>query len=328
MCQEDFPPNEMWEERHSGNARLGLQSETYFMPKEYVIFEDSVHAQVFLVQAEDEEAAWKLYLERERNYVEQPDGTYRSGPFNFESLDSIFGAYGIISHGDGSYSDTDDRTFQSWEDVKEFYGIEEQPDGTFIVCDKIYSNLREALRQTVGHHHIEIDPCNINYLAPFQTLFVSRDKWDYVELDTPKDLKADIIRQHLWQSERYKTLGQLQDAVAELKKALRLPVARKKKVDVLLDLARLLRLLGQHSAAAEQYKEVLRLATEHDNRGEIRSLLAETYDDMGQSAKALWHYKRTLRDNLRDDDLRDEDVEAIKKRIAALEQANPTTAPA
>lgn len=279
----------------------------------------------FFVQAEDEAAAWKLYLEREENYVEQPGGTYRSGPVEYESLESIFGAYGITQHNDGSYTDVNDGTFQSWEDVKNFYGIKEQGDGTFIVYDKSYPNLSEALRQTVGHHHIEIALCSINYLAAFQTLFVSKDKWDYVGLDTPEDLRSDIITQHLWQAERYDTLGQLQDAVAELRKALRLAVVKRERSSIRFHIARLLVLLGQYSAAAKEYKEVLRLATEHDNRGQFRSLLAEVYDKMGQPSKALWHYKRTLRDNLRDDDLRDEDCEAVQKRITELEQANPTT---
>lgn len=295
------------------------------MPNEYIIFEDSVHAQIFLVQAKDEAAAWNLYLEREQNYVQQPDDTYRSRPVEYESLESIFGAYGITQHDDGSYTDVNDGIFQSWEYVKNFYGIEQQDDGTFVVYDKSYPNLFETLHQTVGHHHIEIAPCNINYLAPFQTLYVSKDKWDYVELDTPEDLKSDIITQHLWQAERYDTLGQLQDAVAELRKALGLAVIKREQSSIRFHIARLLVLLGQYPAAAEEYKKVLYLATEQDNRGQFRSLLAEVYEKMDQPSKALWHYKRTLRDNLRDDDLRDDDCEAIQKRIMELEQTTPTT---
>lgn len=295
------------------------------MPNEYIIFEDSVHAQVLLVQAEDETQAWKLYLEREQNYVEQPDGTYRSGPVDYESLESVFGAYGIIPNDNGSYSNTDDRTFQSLREVKTFYGIEEQRDGTVIAYDKSYPNLTEAVRQTVGHHHIEIAPCDINYLAPFQTFYVSKDKWDYVGLDTPQDLKSDIISQHLWQSERYTTLGQLQDAVAELQKAIKLADNRKDRISIHEKLAWLLKSLRQFQASAKHYREALHLATEFDNKPWIRYRLAEVCEDIGQPSKALWHYKRTFRDNLRDDALHDEECEVLQKRIAELEQANLAT---
>ena len=199
----------------------------------YIIFEDSVHAQVFLVQAEDEEHAWKLYLERERYYVEQPDGTYRSGPWTHDGLQDAFQTYGIASQNDGSYFDTEGDTFRSLDDAKAKYGIVEQSDETFISYDKSYPDLKEALRQTVGHHHYEIAPCSINPLAAFQTLYVSKDKWDYVGQDTPEDLKSDIVTQHLWQAERYKTLGQPEAAVAELKKALKLAASRREKLDIL-----------------------------------------------------------------------------------------------
>lgn len=294
------------------------------MLKEYIIFEDSAHAQVFLVQAEDEAGAWNLYLEREHNYVRQPDGTYRGGPFDYECLESIFGAYGITQHDDGSYSDTDDKTFQSWEETKTFYGIEEQADGTYLVYNKSYANLSEALRQTVGHR-IEIAPSDINYLAPFQTLYASKDKWDYIGFATSESLKSDIVSQHLWQAERYDALGQLEEAVAELNKALILAPSRKEQLSIRFHTARLLNSLGQYPAAAKQYKKVLRLATEHDNRGHIRSLLAEVYEHMGQPSKALWHYKYALRANLRDDDLHDEECEAVQKRIVELEPADLAT---
>ena len=283
------------------------------MNKEFIIFEDSVHAQMFLVQAEDEEQAWKLYLERERYYVEQPDGTYRSGPWTHDGLQDAFQTYGIASQSDGSYFDTEGATFQSLDDVKAVYGIVEQSDETFISYDKSYPNLTEALRATVGHHHYEIAPCSINPLAAFQTLFVSKDKWDYVEQDTPEDLKSDIVSQHLWQAERYKTLGQLEDAVAELKKALKLASSRRDKLGILLDLGSLLKSLGRFSAAARSYQDALRITTEYDNRGAIRQSLGEIYEEMGQPSKALWHYKRVLVDDLDDDDL-----QKLQERITEL----------
>lgn len=283
------------------------------MNKEFIIFEDSVHAQVFLVQAEDEEHAWKLYLERERYYVEQPDGTYRSGPWTHDSLQDAFQTYGIASQSDGSYSDTEGSIFQSSDDVKAVYGIVEQRDETFISYDKRYPDLKEALHATVGHHHYEIAPCSINPLAAFQTLYVSRDKWDYVEQDTPVDLKSDIVTQHLWQAERYKTLGQSEAAVAELKKALKMTGSRKDKLGILLDLGWLLKSVGQFSAAAKNHRDALRITTEYDNRGAIRQSLGEIYEEMGQPSKALWHYKRVLVD-----DLDDEDTEKLQERIAEL----------
>ena len=176
----------------------------------------------FWCRQKNEEQAWKLYLDREYNYVEQPDGTYRGRPKDYENLDEIFGAYGIMSHPDGTHSNTHGITFASLKEVKDKYGIEELPGETFIAHDVSYPSLMEAIPRVVGHHHVEIDPCNINMLAVFQTLYVSKDKWDYVELDTPEDLKSDIISQHCWQAERYTTLGQLKEAVMELKKALRL----------------------------------------------------------------------------------------------------------
>jgi tetratricopeptide (TPR) repeat protein len=283
------------------------------MNTDYIIFEDSVHAQVFLVQANSEEQAWKLYLERERNYVEQSDGTYRSGPWTHGNLQDVFQTYGIVSRGDGSYFDTEGATFQSLDDVRAMYGIEERSDETFVSYDKSYPNLTEALRQTVGHHRFEIAPCSINPLAAFQTLFVSKDKWDYVEQGTSEDLKSDIATQHLWQAERYKTLGQLEDAVAELKKALNLAASRKEKLDILLGLGWLLRSLGQFSAAVKNYREALHIATEYDNEAWIRQRLAEVYEEMGQPSKALWHYRRVLVD-----DLDDADTEKLQERITEL----------
>ena len=232
------------------------------MTREFIIYEDSVHAQVFLVQAESEEQAWTLYLDREYNYIEHPDGTYRGRPEDYDNLDKIFGAYGITSHPDGTYSNTHGLTFASLEEVKSKYGIEEQADETFIVYDESYPSLMEAVHGVVGHHHVEIDPCDINLLAEFQTLFVSKDKWDYVELDTPENLKSDIISQHKWQAERYNTLGQLKEAITELKKALRLTTDPKEKNDLHCHIARLLWLSRQLSAAAKQYQIALRTANE------------------------------------------------------------------
>ena len=287
------------------------------MNKEFIIFEDSVHAQVFLVQAEDEEHAWKLYLERERHYVEQPDGTYRSGPWTHDGLQDVFNTYGIASQSDGSYCDSEGGVFQSLDAVKAVYGIVEQSDETFISYDKSYPNQAEALRATVGHHHYEIAPCGINPLAAFQTLFVSKDKWDHVEQDTPEDLKSDIVSQHLWQAERYKTLGQPEAAVAELRKALKLAASRKDKLDILLDLGWQLRSLGRFSAAAKNYRSALYIATEYDNEAWTRQRLAEVYEEMGQPSKALWHYKRVLVDDLHDDDL-----QKLQERIAELSLAD------
>lgn len=288
------------------------------MNKEYIIFADSVHTQVFLAQAEDEEEAWKLYLERERHYVEQPGGTYRSGPWTHDSLQDAFQTYGIVSQSGGSYSDTRGSTFGSLDDVKAIYGIEEQSDETFISYDKSYPDLTEALRATVGHHHFEIAPCSINPMATFQTLFVSKDKWDYVERDTQEDLKSDIVSQHLWQAERYKTLGQPEAAVAELKKALKIADAREDELSILLDLGWLLRSLRRFSAAAKNYRDALRIATEYDNGAWTRQRLAEVYEEMGQPSKALWHYKRVLVD-----DLYNEDIQKLQERIAELSLGTP-----
>lgn len=279
----------------------------------YIIFEDSVHAQVFLVQAKDEEQAWKLYLEHERHYVEQPDGTYRSGPWTHDSLKNVFQTYGIASRGDGSYYDTEGATLQSLDDVKATYGIEEQSDETFISYDKTYSSLKEALRHTIGHHHLEIAPCSVDLLAAFQTLFVSKDKWDYVEQSSVEDLKFDIVTQHTWQAERYKTLGRPEAAVAELKNALKIVSSRKEKLRIFLDLGWLLGSLGQFPAAAKNYRDALHIATEYDNSASIRQSLAEVYEKMGQPAKALWHYKRVLVD-----DLHDEDTQKLQERIALI----------
>ncbi len=285
------------------------------MTREFIIYEDSVHAQVFLVQAESEEQAWTLYLDREYDYIKQPDGTYRGRPEEYDNLDKIFGAYGLMLHPDGTYTNTHGLTFAALEEVKSHYGIEEQADETFNVYDVSYPSLMEAVHGEVGHHHVEIDPCNINMLAAFQTLFVSKDKWDYVELDTPEDLRSDIISQHLWQAERYTTLGQLKEAVAELKKALRLTTDPRNKNDLHGHIARLLWSRGQLSAAAKQYKIALHTATEFDNFDMIRYYLAQVYEEMGQPAKALWHYKRVDVDELHDDTL-----EELKKRVAELEE--------
>lgn len=290
------------------------------MDKEFIIFVDGVHAQVFLVQAEDEEQAWKLYLEQEQHYVEQPDGTYRSGPWTHDGLEDVFRTYGITSRRDGTYADTSGSTFQSLEDVKATYGVEEQSDETFVSRDRSYPNLTEALRQTVGHTHLELSPCDVNPLAKFQTLFVSKDKWEYVEQGASEDLKADVITQHLWQAERYKTLGQLKEAVAELKKALKMAASRKEKLSISLDLGWLLRSLGQLPAAAKKYKDALCIATEYDNRGWIRQRLAEVYEEMGLHSIALWHYKRVSVD-----DLYAEDLEKLYKRIAELDLAVSAT---
>ncbi len=285
------------------------------MTRDFIIYEDSVHAQVFLVQAESEEQAWKLYLDREYSYVEQPDGTYRGRPGDYDNLDGIFGTYGIIVHDDGSYSNTHGAVFPSLKEVKDKYGIEELPNETFIAHDVSYASLVEAIHGEVGHHHVEIAPCNINLLAAFQTLYVSKDKWDYVELDTPEDLKYDIISQHLWQAERYTTLGQLEEAVAELKKALRLTIDPSEENDLYCHIARLLWSHGQLSAAVKQYQIALRTANEFDNPAMIRYFLAQIYEEMGQPAKALWHYKRVDADELHDDTL-----EEMQKRVAELER--------
>ena len=285
------------------------------MTREFVIYEDSVHAQVFLVQAENEEQAWKLYLDREYDYVEQSDGTYRGKPEDYNNLDEIFGAYGIMSHPDGTYSNTHGVTFSFLKEVKSKYGIEERADETFVVYNESYPGLMEAIHGVVGHHHVEIDTCNINMLAAFQTLYVSKDKWDYVELDTPEDLKSDIISQHLWQAERYTTLGELKEAVAELKKALRLTTDPRDKNGLHGHLARLLWSLGHLPAAAKQYQIKLRTACEFDNSPMTRYYLAQVYEEMGQPAKALWHYKRVDVDELHDDTL-----EEMKKRVAELEK--------
>ena len=213
----------------------------------------------------------------------------------------------------------EDSKFRELEDVKAMYGIEEQSDETFISRDKSDASLTEALRQIVGHH-LEIAPCNINPLAAFQALFASKDKWDYVEQDTIKDLKSDIVSQHLWQAERYKTLGQLKDAIAELRKALKIVVSRKEKLDILLDLGWLLRSLGQFSAAAKKYEAALRIATEYDNIAWIRQRLAEVYVEMGQPSMALLHYEQVFVD-----DLYTEDREELQKHIAELNLTISTT---
>ncbi len=292
------------------------------MTREFIIYEDSVHAQVFLVQAESEEQAWKLYLDREYDYVEQPDGTYRHRPEEYDNLDSVFGAYGVMAHPDGTYSNTHGVAFPSLKEVKAKYGIEELPNETFIAHDVSYPSLMEAIPQVVGHHHVEIDLCDINMLAAFQTLFVSKDKWDYVELDTPENLKSDIVLQHRWQAERYTTLGQLKEAAAELKNALRLTIDPRDKNDLHFHIARLLWSHGQLSAAAKQYKIALRTATEFDNFDIIRYYLAQVYEEMGQPAKALWHYKRVDLDELHDDTL-----EELKKRVAELEKRSKDFCP-
>jgi hypothetical protein len=288
--------------------------------REFIIYEDSVHVQVFLVQAESEEQAWKLYLDREYNCIEQPDGTYRSRPGDYDNLNSVFGAYGIIVHDDGSYSNTHGAVFPSLKEVKDKYGIEELPDETFIVHDVSYPSLMEAVRGEVGHHHVEIDPCDINMLAAFQTLFVSKDKWDYVELDTPEDLKSDIISQHLWQAERYSTLGQTKDVIAELRKALRLTFDPREEMRLHAKIAWHLSSLCQLSAAAKHYKQALRPATEFDNRGQYRIRLAENYEKAGHLSKAIWHYERVINGDPEDDPDADE-REDLKKRVAELKRS-------
>jgi len=264
---------------------------------------------------------WKLYLDREYDYVEQPDGTYRGKPVERDNLDEVFGAYGISSQPDGSYSNTHGATFPSLEEVKSKYGIEEQADETFISLGESYPSLMEAIPRVVGHHHVEIAPCNVNLLAAFQALYVSKDKWDYVGFDTPEDLKSDIVLQHLWQAERYEVLEQLKEAVAELKKALRLTLDPRERLSNFFHTARLLMLLGQFLAAAKQYKQALNLATEYDNRGQIKLGIAECYEEAGQLPKAIWHYKRVISSDPEDDPDMDE-REDLKKRVAELEKRN------
>lgn len=291
------------------------------MTREFIIYEDSVHAQVFLVQAETENQAWKLYLDRGYDCVEQPDGTYRGKAEEYDNLDSIFGAYGIIVHDDGSYSNTHGAVFSTLEEVKSKYGIEEQPDETFVLCGESYPSLTEAIPRVVGHHHVEIAPCDINMLATFQTIYVSKDKWDYVELDEPEDLKSDIVSQHLWQAERYSTLGQPKDVIVEQRRALRLTLDPREKMGLYVSIAWRLSCLGQFSAAAKHYKQALWLATEYDNRGQYRIGVAENYEKAGHLSKAIWHYKRVINADPEDDPDMDE-REELKKRVAELEKRN------
>ncbi len=291
------------------------------MTREFIIYEDSVHAQVFLVQAESEEQAWKLYLDREYNCIEQPDGTYRRRPEDYDNLDSVFGTYGIILHDDGTYSNTHGLAFSSLEEVKSKYGIEELPDETFIAHDESYPSLMEAIHRVAGHHHVEIAPCDINPLAAFQTLYVSKDKWDYAELDTPENLKSDIVLQHWWQAERYSTLGQPKDVIAELRKALRLTTDPREKMSLHVSIAWQLSCLYRFPAAARHYKQALRLATEYDNRGQYRIGVAENYEKAGHLSKAIWHYKRVINADPEDDPDPEERGE-LKKRVAELEKRN------
>ena len=287
------------------------------MITQFIIFEDSTHAQIFLVQADNEEQAWKLYLERQWNYVEQPDGTYRSKPVHHDNLDKAFGTYGIISHSDGSYSNTHGVAFPSLEEVKFKYSIEEQDNETFVSHNERYSSLEEAIPHIVGHRHVEIAPCNINLLIAFQTLFVSRDKRDYAQLDTKKEIEDDIISQHLWQAVRYESIGQVSGAVAELNKALKLTHDPRERLSISLDAGRLLESLNHLPAAAKQYKYALQVASEYDDHAAIRYGLASVYEKMGLTSKALWHYRRVPANHLDE-----EDSEELQKRIAELEKVS------
>lgn len=286
----------------------------------YIIFEDSVHSQVFFVQATEEMQAWKLYLERQWEYVEQSDGTYRHKVRYHKSLNEVFGVYGIISNPDGSYFNVHGATFSSLQEVQSYYSIKELSNEMFTSQGVAYFTLAEAKCQVAGHHHLEIAPCCPNLSLAFQTLFVSRDKWEYAQLDTADKIKEDIHLQHLWQAVRYETLGELKEAIAELKQALHITPNRREQLSLLLDVGRLLEVLDQLPAAARYYQKALGLATEFDNRGAIRYGLAEVYERMGQLSKALWHYKRVSLE-----DLDDEDNEKITGRITELEQSISTT---
>lgn len=290
------------------------------MANNYIIFEDGVHAEVFLVEANSEKLAWKLYLERQWEYVEQGDGTYRHKIRHHVNLDDVFGIYGITSHSDGSYSDVHGSAFSSLEEVKSLYGIEEQADETFISRDKAYANLAEARCRVAGHHHVEIALCLINPLSLFQTLFVSRDKWEYAQLDTVDEIKSDIITQHLWQATRYESIGQVKEAVAELKKALRLTSEPREKLNIFLEVGRLCGLLNQLPEAAKQYTQALQLVSEYDNYALIRYGLAEVYQKMGLTSKALWHYRQVPVGHLDEGEEKE-----LEKRIAELEQTDRAT---
>ena len=290
------------------------------MANGYVIFEDSVHSQVFFARATEEIQAWKLYLEHQWEYIEQPDGAYRHKIRHHKSLDEVFGVYGITSSADGSYFNTQGVAFSSLEEVQSYYSIKELSNKMFTSQGVAYPTLADARHEVAGHHHVEIAPCCLNLSSVFQRLFVSRDKWEYAQLDTVEEINQDIHLQHLWQAVRYETLGELKKAIAELKKALQITSNRREQLSILLNMGRLLEELNQLSAAAKYYQKALNVATQFDNRGAIRYGLAEIYERLGQPARALWHYKRTPLE-----DLDDEDNERIIERIAELEQQNLVT---
>lgn len=291
------------------------------MDTNYIIFEDGVHAQVFLVRAKNEEQAWRSYLERIWDYVEQQNGAYCHKPLSHASLQDVFDTYGIVPRSGGLYTTPGDPTPQTLEDVKALYGIAERDDKTFVSHDRCYPNLIEAVKQVTGTHHIEIAEYNLDGQEAFQLLFSSRDKWDYVEAATAEDVKTDIVNEHRWQARRYVSLNKLPEAVAELKKALVL-TGRRETLSLYVDIAHLFVELNQFRSAAKHYNQALRVSTIYNNQDQIRRKLAEVYVSLEERPKALWHYRRIL-----SSDPDAEDRTEIERRIIDLQKQAPTVAP-
>ena len=280
----------------------------------FIIYSPGVHSEVFLAQTDTEEQAWKLFLEQDNEYQEQRDGTFQHKTIFHDDLQAALGVYGLTGYPDGSYSNADEH-FATLGEAQAAYGIKEGGN-TVTSHNRSYSNLMAALRAvSLEAHRLEIAPVMIDRKATFQSIFVSKDKWDYVECSPAEDVKRDILSEHRWQAARYERLNLVPDAIAELKRGLRISTSALDKVYFHKYLARLLVEMGKLPSAARHYENALSFNMNSGEPSLIHYRVAEIYLGLGRQRKALQHYQK-----IDLEDLRDEEVAEVKERMMSLQQ--------
>lgn len=237
----------------------------------YLIYDQNAHTQVFVVQADNEEQAWDIYLAEEQDYIQRGVGYVRKERVLHEDLEDVFIVYGLLYHPDGTVTMTDGHRVDTLEEAFQHFNVVPQEDGTYFSYDECYKTRSEALSQLAPLHRLEMQEFHLNEEEAFQCLFFSKDELAYLSTAT----KEDIAFEHHWQSARYVAIGDMLSAIEEEKKSLELLTKRRSRLVSQLDIAGLYFKIEAYDKAAEYYKMALEGSNLYDNIEAISAGLAE-----------------------------------------------------
>ena len=262
------------------------------LTKKFLLYEKLGLVSAFVIQAADGEEALVYYAEEAWGYLKHADGSYYREEAH-EDLDAVLRHYQIMVDEDGCVVERSGVRYPTLDDAFREYRVSLQPDGTYLSLGIKYDSVFQLLDEVFPEARFEIQDFVLDEFDRVQSFHLSYDDMTYWEESSEQVISNVIAGEHRHQADRYESIGNVEGAIEELKKALNLGSSRR-KIAAYERIGYLYGSVNQWKLAETYYQQAWDESILLDNQAQFAERLGNAFEKQSDLVNALKYYELSV----------------------------------